>query len=130
MAAAGYVTEADMESIWKIAIDTARFTKVNVRAGELLNLVVHGDMSTDVTDAKILPFMEQFSEELMMELIAGGKLYNKIAPWQFVELNVTSFFIKKYKESLVLIDMVRKIAGYTESIEVVNLSGFGARGEI
>ena len=97
---------------------------------QLLNLVTHGDATTNVTNTAVLPFLEQFSEELIMNLFAGGKLYNKIAPWEFVSLNVTSFFIEKYNESMILFDMVKKICGYTESIEVVNLTGFGARGEI
>jgi hypothetical protein len=43
------MTEADVESIWDTTWDTTRFGKINVRIGELLNFLVHGDATTDVT---------------------------------------------------------------------------------
>ena len=130
MAAAGYMTEADVESIWGVALDTTRFGKVNVRLGELLNIVVHGDATTAVTDTKILPFLEEFSEELLLELYSAAKAHAVHDPWDFIGANVSSFFIRKYKECGELFDMIRKIANYTESIEIVSLSGFGASNDL
>ena len=75
MASSGYMTEADTESIWDTAITTARFDLINVRMGEILNVFVRKDMDsqTDITDAKILPILEQMSEEALMELIQAAK---------------------------------------------------------
>ena len=130
MAAAGYMTELDVELLWEVALETNRFDKANVRIGELLNIIMHGDATTDVTDTKILPFLEQFSEELLLELYSASKAYAVTNPWDFILANITNFFIKKYRATIELIDMVRKIAGYTETIEFITMTGFGASGDI
>ena len=98
--------------------------------GELLNIVVHGNATKDVTNTAILPFFEQFSEELLLSLYAASKIAVVTNPWAFMAANVLDFFVVKYKKNEVLFDMIRKIGNYTESIEVVNLTGFGASGDI
>jgi len=131
MVATSYITELDFEKLWATGdLETTRFVMIGVRMAELLNMVVHGDAATNVTDTKILPFLEQFSEELLLNLYAASKIKTLTNPWDFIQANVLSFFIKKYKENLILFDMIRKIGGYTESIEVVKMRGFGASGDI
>jgi hypothetical protein len=84
MAAAGYMTEVDTESIWDTTLDTTRFGKINVRLGEVLNFWVTGDAATDVTDTKVLPILEQLSEEALIKLIAAAKITAPNNPWDFI----------------------------------------------
>ena len=101
------MTELDTESIWAIALDTTRFGKLNVRIGEILNFWVNEDASTDVTNTKVLPLLEQLSEEILIELIAIAKMNVTHDPWNFISANVvrvaTDTIIKNLK-------ILRKIA--------------------
>ena len=91
MVAAGYMTEADVESIWNLGdFETVRFGKINVRMGEILNFTVRTDMdaATDITDTKILPILEHLSEEGFNLLVAAAKGSKFNNPWDFIQANV------------------------------------------
>ncbi len=93
MASSGYMTEADVESIWNLGdFDTTRFGKINVRMGEILNFSVRTDMDaqTDITDTKILPILEHLSEEGFNILVAASKGSKFNNPWDFIDANVFS----------------------------------------
>lgn len=127
MAASGYMTEADTESIWDTGdFDTTRFGKINVRIAELINIFFNDDATSNITDTAVLPYLEQLSEELFLELVLAAKANKFSDVWQFVQSNVTNFFVVKMNRNKWLNDQIFKILGKTETIEVVNLSGFGA----
>jgi len=69
-------------------LDTTRFGKINVRIGELLNFWCFGDAATDTADTKILPILEQISEEILIELIAAAKTAGFNNPWDFIQARV------------------------------------------
>ena len=100
MASSGYMTELDTESIWDTVLDTARFTKINVRLGEILNFHVRADhdSQTDITDTKVLPILEQLSEEALVELISSAKTIDHPIPVEYVmshAVSVMSSLLKK-----------------------------------
>ena len=130
MASSGYFTEATLKSVYDHAdIDDTRFSNVNVRIGNLINFVLSGT-ATDVTNTDVTPVLENFSDELILDLLAAAKMTGVVVPWDFVAANVTDFFIDKYKRNFLLFDMIRKKLNYTETIEVINLSGFGASNDL
>lgn len=94
MAASGYMTEADFESIWGATIETARFVLINVRLGEILNYLLTGDAATDITDTKVLPILEQLSEEALMNILQGSKSNKFNDVWQFIQSNATRIMSK------------------------------------
>ena len=94
MAASGYMTEADFESIWGATIAPARFTLINVRLGEILNYLLTDDAATDITDTKVLPILEHLSEEALVNILQAAKS-NKFADiWQFIQTNATRIMSK------------------------------------
>ena len=103
MAAAGYMTEADTESIWNTTLDTTRFGKINVRIGEVLNFWCFGDAATDTTDTKILPILEQISEEALIELIAAAKTTGFNNPWDFIQARVVRITSKTIRANMFLL---------------------------
>jgi len=107
MAAAGYMTEVDTESIWDVALDTTRFGKINVRMGEMLNFWITGDAATDITDTKVLPILEQLSEEALMRLIAAAKEGKFNDPWDFVRANVSSIMSQVIIENSAILKRVQ-----------------------
>lgn len=88
MAASNYMTEADTESIWDVALTTARFGKIGIRIAEQLNFWVNGDSTSQVTSTAVLPQMEQLSEEILLDLIQASKSYSVTEPWNFIQANV------------------------------------------
>lgn len=124
------MTYETYKSIWAAEITEARFDLINVRMGGLLNLVVFGDASTDTTDATVLPFFIEFSEELLLTLVNAAKANKFSDVWQFIGSRVMDFFIDKYNKNLQLFDLIQKILGQTESIELTDLTGFGSSGDI
>ena len=90
MAAAGYMTEVDTESIWAAVLDTTRFGKVNVRIGEVLNFWVNENAATDVSSTKVLPILEQISEETLIMLLQVSKANVTKNPWDFIMANITN----------------------------------------
>lgn len=103
MAVTGYMTELDTESIWSLGdFDTTRFGKINVRIAEILNFLVHGDASTDITDTTVKPILEQISEEIFIELTmaAKGSTKSGINPWDFIMANVSKIGWRYYDRYL------------------------------
>ena len=110
MAAAGYMTEADVESIWDLGdFDTTRFGKINVRMGEILNFTVRTDMdaTTDITDTAILPILEHLSEEGFNHLVAASKGSKFNNPWDFIQANVFSVMAKLLRNNKDTIDQLK-----------------------
>lgn len=86
MASSGYMDEDDMEAIWGASIPTTQFALINVRLGEILNFTVRKDKDaqTDVTDTRILPLLEQMSEEGLHDLLQAAKTNKFTDVWRFV----------------------------------------------
>jgi hypothetical protein len=126
MAASGYMTEADVESIWDTTWVTARFDLINVRIAELINIFFNDDATSNITDTAVLPYLEQIAEELLLELALAAKANKFSDTWQFIQANVTHFFVAKMNRNKWLNDHIFKILGKTETVEIVNLSGLGS----
>ena len=114
MAAAGYMTEADAESIWNSGdFDTTRFGKINIRIAEMLNFLVTGDATNQTTNTAVLPVFEQISEEIWMELVHASKGSKFNNPWDFILANVSkidwgfydTYLLNKVREKLGLTKM-------------------------
>ena len=86
MASSGYMTELTTEGIWGVELTTAQFDLINVRLGSILNFTVRADKDaqTDVTDTKVLPMLEQASEEALFDLLQAAKTDKFNDVWQFV----------------------------------------------
>ena len=108
MAALGYMTEVDVESLWDTAWDTTRFDIINVRIGEVLNFLIHGDSTTDVADTGVLPILEQISEEILLELKLAAQANAITVPWDFIQANISkidwkfydTYLLKKVRDKL------------------------------
>jgi hypothetical protein len=107
MAAAGYMTEVDVESIWDTALDTTRFGKINVRMGEFLNFYITGDASTDIADATVLPMLEHISEEALVRLMMAAKANAVTDPWLFIQANVSSVIKQVMEDNEALLKMIK-----------------------
>ena len=110
MAASGYMTELDTESIWSSTLDTTRFGKINVRFGEILNFYCrkNHDAATDITDTAVLPILEQVSEEALYRLMAAAKIDKHTNPWDFIQANVVSVMSKVIRDNLNLLEIVKE----------------------
>lgn len=119
MAASGYITELDFESIWGRQIETARFTKINVRLGEILNFLITRDASTDITDTTILPMIEQFAEESLILILQASKSDKFSDVWKFIQSgagNIVRHVLSVNKEILEMIELkLGKRWHYTET---------------
>ena len=123
MAASGYMTELDTESIWNLGdFDTTRFGKINVRMGEILNFTVRTDMDaqTDITDAKILPILEHLSEEGFNLLVAASKGSKFNNPWDFIQANVFTVMSRLLRNNRTVIEQLKE---QQESKIHINYSG-------
>lgn len=110
MAASGYMTEADTESIWDSTLDTTRFGKINVRIGEILNFYVNKnhDATTDVTDTAVLPILEQISEEALYRLMSAAKGTGVTDPWDFIAANVMSVMSQAIRDNYRILEIVKE----------------------
>ena len=97
MAAANYMTEADTESIWSTALDTTRFGKIGVRIAEFINFKLYHDATNQCTNTAVTPLLEQFSEEVLTELISGAKGTDVVVPWDFIQANFVNAFHAVYR---------------------------------
>ena len=97
MAATNYMTEADTESIWAANLDTTRFGKIGVRMAEFINFKLYRDATNQCTETAVTPMLEEFSEEVLMDLIMAAKANAVTNPWDFIQANVTSFLIQHYR---------------------------------
>lgn len=116
MVASGYMTEADVESIWGTDWDTTRFNKIAVRIGEMLNFLVNGDATATITDTAVLPVLEQISEEILLDLKMAATGSDAVVPWDFIQANVSKVDWRFYDRYL--LKKVREKLGHT-SIELV-----------
>ena len=79
--------EADTESIWNTQLDTTRFGKIGVRIAEQLNFWINDDATSQITDTKVTPILEQISEEILIGLLNKAKVEKD--PYQFMAMQVT-----------------------------------------
>ena len=119
MAASGYMTEVDFESIWGATIETARFNLINVRLGEILNYFFTRDAATDITATTVLPILEQLSEEALLNLLNGAKANKFSDVWQFINANASSVMSRILRENPEIVEMVKQDLG-TRKIELTN----------
>ena len=106
MAASGYMTEADTESIWSATLDTTRFGKINVRIGEVLNFYLTGDATTDITNTTVLPILEQLSEEALFELIKVAKITKVNLPMEWISANVVYITTRILSKNRMILERV------------------------
>ena len=116
MAASNYMTEADVESIWDTAWDTTRFGKIGVRIAEILNFLVTGDATSQVTSTAVIPILEQISEEILLELKLAAQANSIVVPWDFIAANISQIDWKFY--DTYLLKKVRQKLG-TTTMEMV-----------
>ena len=112
MASSGYMTIADTRSIWETALaDATRFGYINVRFGEILNFKCRKDKdaTTDITETKVLPILEQISEEGLVRLIAAAKIDATNDPWSFIQANVVSIMSKVLRDNRELIEEIKLV---------------------
>ena len=97
MAASNYMTEADTESIWAATLDTTRFGKIGVRIAEFINFKIYRNATTQCTNTAVLPLLEEFSEEVLIDLVASAKISVTVNPWDFISAHISDYLIRKYK---------------------------------
>jgi len=108
MAFAGYMTEADVESIWDTTWESTRFALINIRIGEILNFLVNGDATTAITSTAVLPVVEQISEEIVLDLKLAAQANAITVPWDFIQANISkidwkfydTYLLKKVRDKL------------------------------
>lgn len=119
MVAVGYMTEADVESIWDTLWVTARFNKINIRIAEILNFLVTEDATSQVINTAVTPILEQISEEILLDLKMAAKGTDVIEPWDFIQANISKIDWKFYDGYL--LKKVRQKLG-NETMEIVTRS--------
>ena len=120
MAPAGYMTELDFESIWGATIATARFTLINVRLGEILNYLLTDDAATDITETKVLPILEQLSEEALINILQGAKSNKFAEVWAFMAANASRIMSKVLEDNRKIVKRVGITLGKKYSIKYSN----------
>lgn len=119
MAATGYMTEADTEAFWATSLNTERYDLINQRISELLNFECHDDAATDITDARVLPILEQITEEVFFELLVAAKGVGEATPWQVAQGTITSVFNRMIGNYWRTIQKIRQIIG-EDKMELVS----------
>ena len=119
MVSSGYMTYATFKSIWAAEIVEARFDLINVRLGGILNYFFTRDAATDITDTKIVPLLEQFSEEALMNLLNGAKANKFSDVWQFINANASRIMSRILSENPVIVEMI-KLDLSNKKIELTN----------
>lgn len=118
MAASGYMTEADVEGIWDTEWDTARFNLINVRIAEMLNFLVNGDATSQVTNTAVVPILEQISEEVLLDLRQAARTTGTTNnPWEYITANISKVDWRFYDGYM--LKKVREKLDPTSTIEVV-----------
>lgn len=117
MAASNYMTEADVESIWDTAWDTTRFGNIGVRIAEMLNFLISGDATSQITDTSVIPILEQISEEILLDLKLAAQANAILVPWDFISANISKIDWRFYDGYL--LKKVRQKLGHTK-IEMVS----------
>ena len=116
MAAVGYMAETDVESIWDTTWDTTRFDHINLRIAEMLNFLVNGDATNQITDTAVTPILEQISEEILLDLKLAAQANAITVPWDFISANISKIDWRFY--DTYLLKKVREKMGHTK-IELV-----------
>ena len=118
--ASNYMTEADTESIWATGdLDATRFGKIGVRMAEFINFKLYRDATNQCATAAVLPLLEEFSEEVLIDLIASAKISATTNPWDFIQARVSDFLIRKYRIWKEEFEEIRSMLGTKKSIEIV-----------
>ncbi len=117
MAASGYMTELDTESIWDVSLETARFDKINIRIAEQLNFWVNDDAASQVTSTAAKSILIQLSEEILLDLIQSSKSYAVEKPWDFIQANVHRVSTRILADYDDILTKIRNILG-SEKIEL------------
>jgi hypothetical protein len=118
MVAVGYMTEGDAESIWDTGdFDTTRFDFINVRLAEMLNFLVTGDATSQITSVAVKPILEQISEEIWIDLVQASKGSKFNNPWDFIMANVSKINWEFY--DTYLLKKVRAKVNSGETMEIV-----------
>lgn len=119
MAASNYITELDYEAIWDTEIPTARFALIGVRIAEQLNFWINRDATEQITDVRIIPLLEQLSEEILNDIVATSKLNAVTNPWDFIQANVPRVSRRILNNYNILLDEIKILLGkqfhYTET---------------
>ena len=113
------MTEADTESIWSTTLDTTRFGNIGVRIAEVLNFEVNDDATDQVTNTAVTPILEQISEEVLIDLIAGAQGTDVVVPWDFITANFGNSCTKIISRWWRQIRRIRKILNKEKTIEIV-----------
>ena len=123
MAASGYMKETDTEGLWGVSLSTTQFNLINVRLGEILNFTVRKDKDsqTDVTDTKILPLLEQMSEEGMFELLQAAKTDKFTDVWRFVQSKSIWVMSKLIFQNRVIIKEIKDVLESKVHVNYSNL---------
>lgn len=124
MASSGYMTEeTDVESMWGAILTTAQFALINVRMGEILNFTVRPDKDaqTDVTDTRVIPLLEQLSEEGMFELLQASKTNKFNDVWRFIQSKAIWVMSKLLFQNSTIIDEIKEVLEANTYINYSNL---------
>ncbi len=117
MAFAGYMTRTDVQTIWDTTWDATRFDMINIRIGEVLNFLVTGDATTEITSTAVKPILEQISEEILLDLKLAAQANAIVVPWDFIQANISKMDWKFY--DTYLLKKVREKLDSSSTIEVV-----------
>lgn len=113
------MTELDTESIWSTSLDTTRFGKIGIRIAEFLNFKIMQDATSQITSTAVIPILEQISEEIIIDLIAGAKGTDAIVPWEFISANLGDSMTKIAWRWHTEIKEIKKILNRSKTIEIV-----------
>lgn len=114
------MTELDTESIWDVALTTARFDKINIRIAEQLNFWVYDNSTRQVTNTAVKPVLIQLSEEILLDLIQSSKSYAVEKPWDFIQANVHRVSTRILANYDIVLDKIKNILG-SEKMELTNV---------
>ena len=117
MAFAGYMDETTVESIWDTVWDTTRFGNINLRIGQVLNFLVMGNATTEITSTAVKPMLAQISEEILLDLKLAAQANSIIVPWDFITANISKLDWKFY--DTYLLKKVREIVNSGATMEFV-----------
>ena len=111
MASTGYMTEADMESIWDFQIATAKFALINTRMGEIINFHVRKDRDaqTDITETKVTPILKQLAEEALIELLSSAKTIDHPIPVEYVTSHAVSVMSSVIRKNYWTIRAIKEV---------------------
>lgn len=134
MVSSGYGVEATVESMFAEAWDSTQFGHFNVLIGTRFNAWIQGPKlsGTDITDPGIVELLKNETHAFFLFFTMMIKQQAVTDPWQFIsvwiEENLSGDLF--YNRFQLLIDMCAKALGDTETIEVIDIAGFGATNSI